>query len=226
MLNIYYIYKICYNYYGDSMRLRNIPGAVEKVDSSLYVVKDYENYKGKFKSLFKNDNEVHLEIGTGKGDFIIGMAKKYPNINFISIEKYQSVLVRALEKIDIDIPNLKFICEDASKLENMFDKEINTIYLNFSDPWPKARHEKRRLTSLVFLKLYDKVFKNDKTIIMKTDNRHLFEYSIKSFTDYDYKIEYVCLDLHQEDTISNVETEYEKKFKKLGPIYKIIVKKG
>ena len=162
----------------------------------------------------------------GKGDFIINMAKTYPNINFIGIEKFDSVIVRALEKIDNEIPNLKLIRMDAIEIEDVFYKEIDVIYLNFSDPWPKNRHEDRRLTSKKFLSRYDNLFSNDKVIIMKTDNRNLFEYSLISFVDYGYKIDYISLDLANSNDLNNIETEYEKKFKKLGmTIYKTIVKK-
>lgn len=206
------------------MRLRNVKGALEKVEKSEYVIHNYKEYKGKFNSLF-NNNDIEIEIGCGKGNFIINKAKQNPNINYIGIEKYDSVLVRALEKIDEEIPNLKFIRMDANEIENIFEKEISKIYLNFSDPWPKDRHEKRRLSSDKFLEKYDKIFKLEKNIIMKTDNRKLFEYSIKSLTDYGYKIEQLSLDLHSDD-IPNIETEYETKFSNLGQvIYMINVKK-
>ncbi len=208
------------------MRLRNVKGASYIIDNSEYVIKDYKNYKGNYKSIFNNDNPINIEIGMGKGDFIIGMAKMYPNINFIGIEKYDSVIVRAIEKIDTDIPNLRLIRMDATEICDVFYKEVNLIYLNFSDPWPKNRHENRRLTSKNFLKKYDNLFKNDKHIIMKTDNRKLFEFSIISFVNYGYKIEEISLDLHKDDVKNNIETEYEKKFSSLGfPIYKIVVKK-
>jgi len=163
----------------------------------------------------------------GKGTFIYENALKYPDINFIGIEKYDSVMVRAIEKVEnIELNNLKFIRMDATKIEEVFDKEIDRIYLNFSDPWPKVRHEKRRLTSLNFLEKYDSIFNKEKRIIMKTDNRKLFEFSIVSFTNYDYKINEISLDLHNDEVIDNIETEYEKKFSSKGfPIYKIDVYK-
>ena len=174
------------------MRLKNIKGAKEKISASPYIISNPEKFKGKFNTLFKNDNQIHLEIGMGKGDFIIGMAQKYPNINFIGIEKFDSVILRATQKLEnLELPNLKLIRFDATEIENIFDKEIDTIYLNFSDPWPKNRHEDRRLTSKKFLARYDKIFKNINHIIQKTDNRHLFEYSLMSFIDYDYKIKYI-----------------------------------
>ena len=208
------------------MRLRNVRGASEAIENSMYVIKNYKEHKGSYNLLFNNDNPIQIEIGMGKGDFIINMAKKYPDINFIGIEKFDSVLVRALEKIEEEIPNLKLIRMDATEIEDVFYKEIDTIYLNFSDPWPKNRHEDRRLTSEKFLKRYDNLFINDKKIIMKTDNRKLFEFSIISFTDYKYKIEEISLDMYNDDIKDNVQTEYERKFHEKGfPIYKIVVKK-
>ncbi len=208
------------------MRLRNVKGASLKLESSDYIIKNYKDYKGNYKKVFNNDNPIRIEIGMGKGDFIINMAIQNPNINFIGIEKYDSVIVRALEKIKTDIPNLKLIRMDANVIEDVFYKEIEIIYLNFSDPWPKERHKNRRLTSRNFLEKYDNLFKGEKTIIMKTDNRKLFEYSILSFQDFNYKIYDISLNLGEDNPIDNVETEYEKKFKSLGmPIYKIEVKK-
>ena len=226
MLFIYYIYKMCYNMEGDLMRLRNVKGASDIIDNSPYIIKDYKKYKGKFKTIFNNDNPINIEIGMGKGDFIIGMALSNPNINFIGIEKFDSVIVRAIEKLDKDIPNLRLIRMDATGIEEVFYKEVDTLYLNFSDPWPKARHKDRRLTSLKFLKRYDNIFKGDKNIIMKTDNRKLFEFSLIEFSKYNYKIEDISLDLYSDDISLNIPTEYEKKFHSLGfPIYKVVVKK-
>ncbi len=207
------------------MRLRNVKGASELITKSDLVIENFKDYKGKFKIIFKNDNPIHLEIGTGKGNFIINMAKKYPDINFIGIEKYDSVLVRALEKVDY-LDNLRFIRADATYIEDIFLKEIDTIYLNFSDPWPKDRHRHRRLTDSYFLKRYDNLFINKKHIIMKTDNRKLFEYSIIEFTNYGYIIENISLDLYNDDISNNVPTEYEEKFHNKGfPIYKIEISK-
>ena len=176
------------------MRLKNIKGAKEKINKSNYIIQNPEEYKGKFKTLFQNNNPIHLEIGMGKGDFIIGMAVKYPNINFIGIEKFDSVILRATEKLEMfDLKNLKLIRFDATEIDNIFDKEIDTIYLNFSDPWPKNRHEGRRLTSEKFLNRYDLIFKENCHIIQKTDNRKLFEFSLKSYVDYNYKIRNISL---------------------------------
>ena len=208
------------------MRLKNIKGAKEKINESPYIIKHPEEYKGKFKTIFENSNPIHLEIGTGKGDFIINMAKKHPDINFIGIEKFDSVILRAIQKLEnINISNLKLIRFDATEIESIFDKEIDTVYLNFSDPWPKNRHEDRRLTSKRFLERYDKIFKSKPHIIQKTDNRHLFEFSIISFVNYGYQIMNISLNLH-EDNYDNVETEYEKRFVSLGmPIYMVEVEK-
>lgn len=208
------------------MRLRNVPKAKEILDNSNYIIHNYLEMTGNFHSVFSNDNPIYLEIGTGKGNFIIESAKRYPNINFIGIEKYDSVLVRAIEKLGcLELDNLKFIRADAKNIDNIFNKEISKLYLNFSDPWPKDRHEKRRLTSDTFLKRYDNIFVNDKIIEFKTDNRKLFEYSVKSFTDYNYRINSLSLDLHQ-DTSDNIMTEYEEKFSKKGQvIYYIKVSK-
>jgi len=194
------------------MRLRNVKGKEAIISNSCYIIKNPTQYKGKWKSVFNNDNDIYIEIGMGKGKFIIENAIKYPNINFIGIEKYDSVMVRALEKLqDKKIDNLKLIIFDALKLDEIFDKEINRIYLNFSDPWPKKRHTHRRLTSEIFLKLYDKVFACDNEIIMKTDNKGLFAFSIESLSKYGYILENVTLDLQDED--DNITTEYEEKFR-------------
>lgn len=216
-----------YNKNGGNMRLRNVKDANKIIEKSNYIIKDYKNYKGKFKKIFNNNNEIEIEIGMGKGDFIINMALQNPNINFIGIEKFDSVIVRAVQKLeDLEIKNLKLIRMDALEIDKVFDKEINTIYLNFSDPWPKERHEKRRLTSEVFLKKYDTIFKNKKTIIQKTDNRKLFEYSIMTLNNYGYQIDELSLDLYKDDIKNNVQTEYEKKFVELGNIiYRISVHK-
>ena len=209
------------------MRIRNIKNADKLIYDSPYIIENPYQYRGNFqKEVFKNTNPIHLEIGMGKGNFIINMAQKYTNINFIGIERYDSVILRATQKLeDISLPNLKLIRFDATEIENIFDREIDTIYLNFSDPWPKNRHEDRRLTSNKFLKRYDNVFKGTKHIIQKTDNRKLFEFSLKSFTDYNYKIKKISLNLHEDD-IDNVETEYERRFTLKGfPIYMVEVEK-
>ena len=199
------------------MRLRNVKNAREIVDNSSFVVHNPDKYKGKYnKEVFNNDNPIHLEIGMGKGNFIIDKAIKNPDINFIGVERYESVLCRALEKLeDKQLPNVKIICVDAINLGDIFDKEIDTIYLNFSDPWPKKRHAKRRLTSHVFLPVYDKIFKDSKTIIQKTDNVGLYESSLVSLSTYGYTILEMSLDLAS-TVMENSFTEYEAKFMSQG----------
>lgn len=201
------------------MRLRNVKNAKEILNSSTYFISNSRDYKGEFSSIFGNSHPIHLEIGCGKGQFLIEMARAYPDVNFIGMEKYESVLVRAIQKIEQEsLSNIRFICEDAKNINAIFDKEVTFLYLNFSDPWPKNRHEKRRLTSREFLKLYDEIFKKEKVIIQKTDNIQFFAFSLEEFSKYSYILEKVSLDLKNED-IFNVETEYEKKFTQLG--YKI-----
>ncbi|MFV0249612.1 MAG: tRNA (guanosine(46)-N7)-methyltransferase TrmB [Bacilli bacterium] len=209
------------------MRLRNIKGSKEIIEQSNYVIKNPFEYIGKFNNQFRNNNPIYIEIGMGKGNFIIENARRYQNINFIGIEKYDSVMIRALEKLNNEkLDNLKLIRIDAKDINKIFDKEIDLIYLNFSDPWPKDRHFKRRLTSTDFLERYDKIFKEKKHIIMKTDNRKLFEFSIMSFTSNNYKINEIFLDLYKDDITDNIPTEYEIKFSNQGyPIYKIDVEK-
>ena len=165
------------------MRLRNIKNADEIVNNSKYTIKEINN------NIFDNNNPIYLEIGMGKGDFIINNAIQNPNINYIGIEKYKSVLVKAVQKLEEkELNNLKIICMDAKNINEM-ETKVDLLYLNFSDPWPKKRHALRRLTSPIYLEKYENIFKNQKHIIMKTDNRNLFEYSIISFTNYGYKIE-------------------------------------
>ena len=209
------------------MRLRNVKNKDEILKSTDYIVENEKDYKGKWKELFSNKNDLFIEIGMGKGDFIIQNALTYPNVNFIGIEKYSSVLARAVQKLENqDIPNLKLIRMDAKDIEEVFSKEVSRIYLNFSDPWPKKRQAKRRLTSEDFLRRYDSIFKNTKEIIFKTDNMGLFEFSIESLSKYGYTIERVSLDLHNSDVEDNIMTEYEEKFSSKGnKIYYLVAKK-
>jgi tRNA (guanine-N7-)-methyltransferase len=189
------------------------------------LIRNSEEYLGKWKSLFNNSNPIYVEIGMGKGDFIIENARNNPNINYIGIEKFDSVIVRAVEKVPEDLPNLILVRMDALDIDKVFKKEIDRIYLNFSDPWPKNRHADRRLTSHIFLEKYDKIFKNKKEIIQKTDNRGLFEYSIVSLSTYGYTINDITFDLHNRDE-SIIMTEYEKKFVSKGNnIYYLIATK-
>lgn len=186
------------------MRLRNVKNAKEITDSSELVITE---------NVFDNNHKLYIEIGCGKGDFIIENALRNPDINYIGIEKYESVLVRALQKVDIIPPNLRFMCIDALTLSDYFNHNVDQIFLNFSDPWPKKRHAKRRLTSPVFLDLYNKISRDSINIKMKTDNKGLFAYSIKEFNNNGFFIEDISLDL-PEDYENNVMTEYEKKFRK------------
>lgn len=186
-----------------------------------------KSYRGRWNKLFENDNKIYIEIGMGKGDFIIENALRYPNINFIGIEMYDSVMIRAVQKSnELELNNLKLVKMDATFIEEIFDKEIDLIYLNFSDPWPKDRHAKRRLTSHRFLERYDKIFKESPNIVMKTDNVALFEFSLMSLEEYGYNIDYCTYDLYSGDISSNIATEYEKKFVDKGiKINKLIASK-
>ena len=200
------------------MRIRNIKDKADILENSNYVIKDPKVYKDKWNKLFKNKNDIHLEIGTGKCTFIYEMAKQNKDINFIGIEKVDTVLALGIKEIENKpvLDNLKLVNYDALKLDEILGKEISTIYLNFSDPWPKKRHEKRRLTNFRFLEKYDIIFKSDKNIVLKTDNRELFEYSVVSLSKYGYKITDLSLDLHKKEDYNNIMTEYERKFSKKG----------
>lgn len=201
------------------MRLRNIKGAKEIVQNSKYIVNNYKEYKGKWNKIFDNNNPIHLEIGMGKGKFILENALKNPNINYIGIEKYDSVLYKAIKKIDeVNINNLKIISCDALELMDIFNSEIDCIYLNFSDPWHKDRHSKRRLTSEVYLNIYNSIFKNNNHIILKTDNRNMFEFSIETLSKDRYIFKEVNLDLHNSNIRDIITTEYEDKFVSKGNI--------
>ena len=194
------------------MRLKNVKGANEIIVQGRYYVSSPNDYLGKWNNYFNNDNPIEIEIGMGKGNFIIEKAKRNPNINYIGIEKYDSVIVRAIQKSDeLELNNLAIVRMDARLINEVFSHEVDTIYLNFSDPWPKDRHAKRRLTSPNFLMLYDSIFKNDKRIIMKTDNKLLFEYSLSSLREYGYEIIKMTNNLNCLDD-DNIMTEYEEKF--------------
>ena len=198
------------------MRLKNIKGASEKILEGKYFISNPKDYRGKWNKLFNNNNPIYIEIGMGKGNFIIKNAIANPNINYLGIEMYDSVILRAVEKTnELELNNLYLIRMDARLIEEVFDKEINLIYLNFSDPWPKERHTKRRLTSPRFLARYDSIFKDKKHIIMKTDNIDLFNYSVESLKEYGYNINDISNDLHSyKDNI--ITTEYEDKFTSKG----------
>lgn len=204
------------------MRRKNIPNAKEKVNKSSYILD--ETNRVDFKALFNNDNPIHIEIGMGKGRFIIEMAKMYPNINFIGLEKYSSIILQATKKLeDVELNNLKLLNADANNLLDLFDENsVDIIYLNFSDPWPKKRQAKRRLTHENYLNMYDKLLKKDGKIYFKTDNRGLFEFSLESINNYGFKLKNVCLDLHNSELdFVNIETEFEEKYGKNGPIYRL-----
>ena len=216
---------LVYNLVGEFMRQRNVKNKLEIINNSKYFVNNPSLYKGKWNSFFNNSNPIYIEIGMGKGKFIIENALRNPSINYIGIEKFDSILALALKKVP-DINNLVMIRLDAKDIDLVFDKEVDKIYLNFSDPWPKKRHEKRRLMSKNFLEKYDLVFKKNNLIEFKTDNKDLFCYSIKSFNNYGYYINFITFDLHKIENIDNIETEYEEKFTKLNKsIYKIEVSK-
>ncbi len=215
-----------YNENGDNMRLRNVKNKQEIMNASSYLVMNPKDYCGHWKTVFGNDHPIHIEIGTGKGRFIIEKALQNPNINFIGIEKFDSVIARALEKIPEGLPNLKMVRINALEIDEVFHHEIDMIYLNFSDPWPKKRWYKRRLTSSIFLNKYDALFCKNPCIIQKTDNMSLFEYSICSLSENGYIIKEISLDLHHSEIEGNIMTEYEEKFSKKGnPIYYLVAVK-
>ena len=190
------------------MRMRNPKYKDEVINNCNFLITNEIN--------FENDFPIHIEIGMGKGNFILNMAINNPNINFIGIEKYSSVASVAIKKmLEYNLPNLKVIISDITNLEELLKGKVDIIYLNFSDPWPKARHEKRRLTSTNFLKLYDSFFKDKCVIIQKTDNDALFDFSVESIKNYGYKIEEISYDLHSTN-IPNIKTEYEEKFSNMG----------
>ena len=187
-----------------------------------YFIDNPYKYKNKWHDLFNNHNKIYLELGTGRGDFIINMAKQYPNINFIAIELNSSQLATASLKLQKEkLSNLKLINDDARNITKIFGKEIDTIYLTFSEPWPKKRDGKNRFTHESYLKLYDQIFKKDKHIILKTDNKGLFAYSLESLSNYWYIFDIVSLDLHNDErNISNIMTDFEKQYyKEKRPIY-------
>ena len=204
------------------MEYNVVKNASSILSSSKYYVSNPTKYKGKWIDFFGNHNPIHLELGTGRGEFIINMAKKYPNINFIGLELNESQIATAAKKLEREnIRNLKLIKDDARNIINIFGKEINTIYLTFSEPWPKKRDEKNRFTHESYLKLYDRIFKKDKHIILKTDNKGLFAYSLETLSNYWYVFNTVSLDLHNDErNIPNLMTDFEKQyFKEKRPIY-------
>lgn len=214
------------------MRLRNIPRAEEVIANSAMVIQNPVEKKGHWQEVFGNDHPIHIEVGMGKGKFITEMAARNPQINYIGIELYTSVLLRAVEKLERQEEkpaNLYFLCVDAAGLPEMFAKgEVQRIYLNFSDPWPKDRHAKRRLPSRQFLARYDQILSAEGTVEFKTDNRGLFDFALEEVEPAGWKLELCTFDLHADAELmkDNVMTEYEEKFSSKGnPIHKMIIRR-
>lgn len=213
------------------MRLRNIPRADGTLKSNVLVIKSPEAQRGCWKQVFGNGKPLYIEIGMGKGQFLLNMAKTYPDINFVGIERYSSVLLRAVERMDMEeyreLKNIRFICMDARELEQVFaPEEVKRIYLNFSDPWPKARHAKRRLTSVEFLARYEKVLAADGQVEFKTDNTPLFDFSLEQAEEAGWQLIAHTYDLHHNKEMNkgNIMTEYEEKFSAKGnSINKMII---
>ena len=212
------------------MRLRNVAGSREAIAESAYVVPEEVMFEkpGKWAEIFGNNNPIHIEIGMGKGQFIHALAKQNPQINYVGVEKYSSVLIRAIQKMEQEeLPNLKFLRMDAEDVDKVFGTgEVDKIYLNFSDPWPKDRHAKRRLPSREFLARYDKILKKDCKLEFKTDNRDLFDFAVEELEPAGWKAEVITYDLHADAKLveGNIMTEYEEKFSSMGnPICKYII---
>ena len=214
------------------MRLRNIPGAKDAIESSPYVIHEPTQNKGRWNEIFKNNHPIHIEVGMGKGRFLMDLASQNPDINYIGFEMYDSVLLRALQKMEErtengnTLPNVFFVRMDARELPLIFDVgEVDKIYLNFSDPWPQERHAKRRLTSRQFLERYDAILKPDGVIEFKTDNRPLFDFSLEEVNESKWHLVEWTYDLHHNEkmNVGNIMTEYEEKFSSEGnPICKLI----
>lgn len=209
------------------MRLRNVPGSREAIAESNLAINEPQVLKGKWNEEFGNNNPIRIEIGMGKGRFITQLALENPDINYVGIEKYSSVLIRAIEKCqDIEVPNLRFIRMEAEYICDVFNKEeVDRIYLNFSDPWPKDRHAKRRLTSKQFFGRYDNILKKDGVVEFKTDNDLLFQFSLEQVPEAGWNLVAQTWDLHNDSKMvkGNVMTEYESKFSQMGnPIHKLV----
>lgn len=215
------------------MRLRNIPGSREAIASSDFVIHEdvMTEKKGHWNEVFGNSLPIYIEVGMGKGQFITRMASMHPDRNFIGIEKYSSVLIRALEKREqmADLHNLYFLRMEAEDLPQVFAPgEAAGIYLNFSDPWPKDRHAKRRLPSKEFLARYDQILAPEGRIEFKTDNRDLFKFSLEQAEEAGWTVEQLTWDLHHDPAMmeGNVMTEYEERFSAKGnPIHKVILRR-
>ncbi len=212
------------------MRLRHNPKADIAVENSEYVEQDPKSRKGHWKELFGNDNPIHIEIGMGKGRFLMELALQNPEINYVGIERVATVLYKALKKQEeLKLPNLRLMAFNADEINEVFEKdEVDRIYLNFSDPWPKDRHAKRRLESRQFLERYKKILKDGGLIEFKTDNNDLFDFALEEVEAAGWKMLSFTRDLHNDDVLSegNVMTEYEEKFSAMGnPINKYIIQK-
>lgn len=210
------------------MRLRNVTGSREVIAESSYVIHEPQTRKGKWHEIFGNNHPIRIEIGMGKGRFIMDLARMNPDINYVGIEKYSSVLIRGIQKMEADpLPNLYFIRMDAEEITSIFDKgEVDRIYLNFSDPWPKDRHAKRRLPSREFLQRYNEILVPDGVIEFKTDNHDLFQFALEELEPAGWHLDQMTEDLHHNTEMmqGNVMTEYEERFSSLGnPIYKYII---
>ena len=215
------------------MRLRNITGSREVIADSPYVVQEavQSECPGTWNTIFGNNNPIYIEIGMGKGKFIHTMAREHPEINYVGIEKYSSVLLRAIQKMEREeLPNLKFLRMDAENITKVFGPgEVDRIYLNFSDPWPKDRHAKRRLPSREFLARYERILKRQGQLEFKTDNRELFDFAVEELEPAGWKAEVITYDLHGDEALmrGNVMTEYEEKFSAMGnPICKYVISAG
>ena len=213
------------------MRLKNVPGARETIDASAFTIPEPEVWKGRWQEVFGRQAPLHIEIGMGKGQFLTALAAEHPDINYIGIERYSSVLLRALQKMEIEpLPNIRFLCMDASIITEVFDEEeVAKIYLNFSDPWPKERHAKRRLTSRQFFERYDKILARNGVVEFKTDNDDLFAFSMEEVAEAGWTLDAHTFDLHHDPVLNegNVMTEYEEKFSSLGhPIHKLIARRS
>ncbi|MDE5716223.1 MAG: tRNA (guanosine(46)-N7)-methyltransferase TrmB [Lachnospiraceae bacterium] len=210
------------------MRLRNVTGSREVIAACDYVIHNPQECPGKWHEIFGNDCPIRIEIGMGKGRFIMDLAKMNPNINYVGIEKYSSVLIRGIQKLEAEpLPNLYFIRMEAEEITSVFaEGEVERIYLNFSDPWPKDRHAKRRLPSREFLRRYDEILIPDGVIEFKTDNRDLFQFALEELETAGWKILQMTEDLHSNAQMmeGNVMTEYEERFSSKGnPIYKYVI---
>lgn len=210
------------------MRLKNVPGARETIDASAFTIPEPEVWKGRWQEVFGRQAPLHIEIGMGKGQFLTALAAEHPDINYIGIEKFSSVLVRAVQKQnELELPNLRLIRMDADSITDVFAPgEVDRIYLNFSDPWPKERHAKRRLTSVEFLRRYENILAKDGHVEFKTDNQPLFEFSQEAAEEAGWKLLAVTRDLHHDTALNkgNIMTEYEERFSAQGnPICKMIL---